>query len=64
MLVGAGQAEHQLGQRLGQPVGVGRALDVDHLGDAVELGGRLGHRGAVLAGDQQVDVAAHAPWRR
>ncbi len=59
MVVAIGHAEDQVGERLGQAVGVMRALDVDHLRDAVEGGGFGGGIGAIMAGDEHVDVAAH-----
>ena len=40
--------------RLGQHVLVAGAVGEQYLGHAVELGGGLGHRPAVLAGDQHV----------
>ena len=60
VLVGTGQRDDQLGQRLRQPVGVGRTLDVDHLGDPVERRGLRRDRGAAVAGDEDVDLAAEA----
>ena len=49
---------HQLGQRLGEAVAIGLALDVDDLRYAVEPRRRPGYRGAGLAGDEHGDVAA------
>jgi hypothetical protein len=49
---------HGFGQLLLKRVAIG----VQHLGDAVELGGGFGHARA-LAGDQHMHVAAD-PWRR
>ena len=61
VLVGAGEARHEVGQRLGEAVAVGLALDVDHASNAVELRGSLGDAGAVLSRHEDVDVAAHRP---
>ena len=52
---------------MGEIVGLG----VEHLGDAGELGRFAGGRGAILAGDEDMDVAAdqqgarsaRGPWR-
>ena len=56
-VVGPGERDDQRGERLGQHVLVGRRIGEQHLLDAVELGGGIGHR-LRLAGDQHVHVAA------
>ena len=57
-VVGAGERDDQRGERLGERVLVERAVREQHLVHAVELGGGVGHRFAILAGDQHVHVAA------
>ena len=49
---------------LGQPVGVGRIVGFQHLGDALDGGSRLGGLAAAAAGDQHVDIGAHLKGRR
>ena len=44
---------------LGQPVGVGRVLGLQHLGDAGDGGRRLGGFAGIAAGHQHVHVRAH-----
>jgi hypothetical protein len=57
-VVSVGQRHHQCCQRLGQlRSSVFVAFGMKHLGDAVELGGRVGGGLGILAGDQHVDVA-------
>ena len=57
-VVGAGERNDERGQRLRQHVLVRRAVGEQHLVDAVELGGGIGRAFAVLAGDEDVHVAA------
>ncbi|OIQ69513.1 hypothetical protein GALL_488840 [mine drainage metagenome] len=56
-LIAGGQAGHQQRQRLGQAMGIGRILGQQHLGDAGDGGGGLGHRAGRLAGDQHMHLA-------
>jgi hypothetical protein len=48
------RAHDQRGDRLGQAVLVGGIVGVQHLGDAVDLGGGLGGFGRTLARDQDM----------
>ena len=52
------QPDDQLGEVFGEAVGIGGVVGQQHLGDAGDLRGLFGDGPAILAGDQQVDVAA------
>ena len=58
MGVGRRQLQQQGGDVLGQPVGIGRVVAQQHLGDAGNLGTRLGRRLGVLSGHQQMNLTA------
>ncbi len=49
------ERDDERGGRLGQRMGVVAVVGDAHLGDARELRGRLGRRGDVVAGDENVD---------
>ncbi len=53
-----GQRDAERGDRLGEAVGVGRAIGEEHLGDAVELGRGLGGGAGVLADHQHMHRGA------
>ena len=57
-VIAAGERDDQRGERLGEHVLVEGGVGEQHLLDAVELGGGIRHRLAVLAGDQHMHVAA------
>ncbi len=56
-VIGAGERDDQRCERLGQRVLVDRRVGEQHLLDAVELGGGIGHRLGILAGDQDMNIA-------
>ena len=56
MTVALGQLNHQRGDIFRQAMAVDLGVGGKHLGHAVNLCGGLGGRGAVVAGDQDMDV--------
>jgi hypothetical protein len=60
-VVAVGKRHDQRCHRLGQLLVERGVVGEQHLGDAVELGCRVGRGLGVLAGNQHVDVAADLP---